>query len=348
MKSFKKLIILNLIICLFAGNVQSQNTNIRGFADSQGGTLSQSGQPSGHGFSLGQFDLFITSQINDRTTFLAETVFEWDNVAKQFSIDVERIQIRYSFNNLINFSTGKFHTPFGYWNNAYHHGALIQPTISRPAIIKFEDGGGILPIHQVGFQLDGEGIGKWNLGYNLFVSNGQAQGNSGGSYGYQSSMAGTGAIHMEPLEDLKIIFSGYYNNVPAGASTYQGIILPQSSNYQLMNAAITYFNGVLPFEFAAEYYSIRNSINHSGTQPARGMYGYLGYKKSLIKPYIMYNRIDYDSNEKYFIANSMQGITGGLRYHLSPQSVIKVEYSHENTDVVKSQTIFRAQLAIGF
>ena len=45
---------------------------------------------------------------------------------------------------------GRTHTGFGYWNNAYHHGRWLQPTIARPRWVAFEDDGGILPVHWVG------------------------------------------------------------------------------------------------------------------------------------------------------------------------------------------------------
>ena len=38
----------------------------------------------------------------------------------------------------------------GYWNNAFHHGRWLQITVDRPEILKFEDEGGLLPVHLVG------------------------------------------------------------------------------------------------------------------------------------------------------------------------------------------------------
>jgi hypothetical protein len=50
---------------------------------------------------------------------------------------------------------GRFHTPLSYWNTAYHHGAYLQPSITRPGIAEYEDGGGILPMHTTGLLIDG-------------------------------------------------------------------------------------------------------------------------------------------------------------------------------------------------
>ncbi len=60
---------------------------------------------------------------------------------------------------------GRFHTPLSYWNTAYHHGVYLQPSITRPGIAEYEDGGGILPMHTTGLLLDGSrelDQNRWN------------------------------------------------------------------------------------------------------------------------------------------------------------------------------------------
>ena len=339
------------LFCFTALYSHAQQTQIKGFFDSQLALVDSSsiGKKS-HGFAIGELNLFITSQINDKTSFLAESVFAWDDDKQNFRIDVERVIIRYSVSNLLNLASGKFHTPFGYWSNAFHHGTLIQPTIVRPNIIRFEDEGGFLPIHQVGLQLDGSGFTNSNLGYNLFISNGQAQGNSGGDFKQTGSVAISGAVNAEPIPNLKLIVSAFSNNVPAGSVTYQGIRLQENSNYTMLNATIAYFYGDLPIEFNAEYYSITNTMNVSGTSKLNGFFGYIGLKKFKLKPYLVYNSIQYQQNqsEQYFIKNNLTGFTAGLRYNIDPKAVVKLEYTNEKTDLTNTQKILRLQVAIGF
>jgi hypothetical protein len=50
---------------------------------------------------------------------------------------------------------GKFHNPIGSWNSSYHHGAFIQPTISRPGFLNFEEDGALVATHVTGFLLQG-------------------------------------------------------------------------------------------------------------------------------------------------------------------------------------------------
>jgi hypothetical protein len=346
----------NLFIFLFSLLVITsfaQETQIKGFNDVQVGHLSAPGSTS-QGFAVGQFDLFITSRINDNITFLAETVFEWDSDNNAWRLDVERVMARYSFTNLVNISAGKFHTPFGYWNNAYHHGALIQPTIQRPNIVRFEDEGGFLPIHQVGLQLDGSIPSKLNLGYNLLLSNGQSQGNSGGNFDHKSSMAINWSVNMEPVDGLKFIVSGLANRIPAGTITYQQqsqktpVPLLEDSYYQMYNASVAYFLGSLPIELCAEYYTVSNKMATSGSSSMNGFFGYIGFNKYKITPYAVYNNIRFQQGEQFFQKNDLDGITGGLRYSISPKAIVKLEYTRETTQLLNTQDLIRAQFAIGF
>src|SRR5207253_1865158 len=64
----------------------------------------------------------------------------------------------------------------GYWNNAYHHGEALQPTIGRPGLFEFEDGGGMLPIHATGLEVSGRDLTRAHVGYDVLVAN-----NTGGT-----------------------------------------------------------------------------------------------------------------------------------------------------------------------
>jgi hypothetical protein len=340
------------LILVFALATQwaiAQETQIKGFVDTQYGVVhadSLKDKDNNRGFQVGQFDLFITSQINDRTSFLGETVFEWDSEEQKWVLDVERVIIKYSVKDYLNISGGKFHTPFGYWNNAYHHGALIQPTINRPVIVRFEDNGGYLPIHQVGAQVSGAGIGARNFGYSVFLSNGQAQGNSGGSFSYGVD-AISGSVSMEPVEDLQFIASAYTSRVPKNTVTYQGIVLDHESRYTLLNAAVTYFHPSAPVEFATEYFNISNSMAESHTTNA--FYAYFGVR--LVKnfvPYVLFNKVNFENGERYFLKNNVDEITMGARYNLATKVVVKLEYTSSQSEAAGKASLIQTQIAIGF
>lgn len=69
--------------------------------------------------------------------------------------ELERAQVGWSFAQGYTAWLGRFHTPISYWNTAYHHGAYLQPSISRPGIAEYEDHDGILPMHATGILIDG-------------------------------------------------------------------------------------------------------------------------------------------------------------------------------------------------
>src|SRR4026209_1650314 len=91
----------------------SQNTQIRGFVD-----VLTSLQKSKVSFSLGEQDLFITSELSDRFSFLGESVFRFTNTQPtRFSVSIERIVIKYNIAGNHNVLVGKHHTPVNYWND---------------------------------------------------------------------------------------------------------------------------------------------------------------------------------------------------------------------------------------
>jgi hypothetical protein len=123
-------------------------------------------------FSLGQLDLFVTSALSDNLTFVAEIVFEPGDEEKV--VDVERYQITYSHSDLFNVALGRMHTMLGHWNHAYHHGTWFQTTAFRPEVYRFEDEGGVLPVHELGLRLFGSrAFSLGRIEYSGSLSNGR-------------------------------------------------------------------------------------------------------------------------------------------------------------------------------
>src|SRR5262249_8664970 len=79
---------------------------------------------------------------------------------------------RYDLNDYFKLSFGRYHTPINYWNTAFHHGAWLQTTISRPEMAQF--GGSFIPVHFVGMLGEGSAsAGGLNLNYALGLGNGR-------------------------------------------------------------------------------------------------------------------------------------------------------------------------------
>ncbi|QNP52279.1 hypothetical protein H9L05_00145 [Hymenobacter qilianensis] len=85
----------------------AQRTQIRGFVDTY--ATYQKGQVN---FGLGEQDLFITSEITPRLSFLGETVFKFSLASPtDFAISIERIILKYNYAGNHSFLIGKHHTP---------------------------------------------------------------------------------------------------------------------------------------------------------------------------------------------------------------------------------------------
>ena len=82
------------------------------------------------GFNLGQFVLHLASPLSEKVSYFGEVSFTAQ--PNGYDLSVERTIIRYDYNDYFKISFGKYHTPIGYWNAAFHHGAWLQTTIARP------------------------------------------------------------------------------------------------------------------------------------------------------------------------------------------------------------------------
>ena len=102
-------------------------------------------KPSSH-FSIGAVGMRLNANLGSNVDALGEIAFEAGRV------DVEQLVLNYRTPRWV-FSLGRLHTELGYWNTAYHHGFWLQPLIARPHPIRFEDDGGLVPVHWVGAHL---------------------------------------------------------------------------------------------------------------------------------------------------------------------------------------------------
>lgn len=126
-------------------------------------------------FALGQFDLFVSSQLSEKLSALGEIVFESDT-NNETEIHLERSILKYSLSDLWNIELGRMHIPLGYWPSAYHHGAWLYTTVDRPIIYEWDDEGGILPMHIVGVQLTGKkDFEDYHFQYDVGIVNGRGE-----------------------------------------------------------------------------------------------------------------------------------------------------------------------------
>lgn len=95
------------------------------------------------------YGLAVFSAIeNGEFVFLGEALIAKDEQ------EIERLQFGWRFGDSKAW-LGRFHNPIGYWNTQFHHGAYLQSSASRPAIVEYEDDDGILPMHLTGLLIEG-------------------------------------------------------------------------------------------------------------------------------------------------------------------------------------------------
>ncbi len=330
-----------LLLIVTASAIAQPDTQIRGFTDVQ---MGYSAKDKKFQTVLGQFTTFITSEITDRISFLSEVVFEYSG--HDAGIDIERVLIKYNFDTQFNLVLGKHHTPIGYWNTAYHHGAVIQPTICRPRMFSFEDNGGVLPIHTIGLMATGESITPLNIGYSFLVGSGVG---STAPFDHDDDKSFTLEAHIEPLEGLRVGASSYLTKVAKGSATLRNDTLAQDMNQLMIGGTLLYLNRLnSPFEFISEFLSISNKYD-TRTVNTTSLYLYAGYRIGNIIPYVRYDQLRYGAKDDLFYnAVDMTGLLVGVRYEISYLSVLKLEFQNEKFGDTDAANKVMFQFAVGF
>jgi hypothetical protein len=318
-------------------------TVIHGFTDV---TYLTGGNNTGRtsAFGLGQFDLYITSRISDRLSFLGETVFEYDDAAGEFVVDVERVVAQYALTDHLRIDAGKVHTPLGYWNNAYHHGLVMQPTIERPQLVQFEDDGGPLPIHTVGLQLSGSDISDAHLGFDVLLGN--ALGNRPTSDNRNEAASVTLALHSQITSALRVGVSGYRDELRAGSPTPRGDSLTATMTQTIGGGFLAYFADAA--EAVVEAHQVSNrSAGRTTNSP--NWFAYAGVRVGgRFVPYAMHEDLRLADSDPYFEGDRFQRETLGIRFEHTARSVLKAEVRSKDRRSFDRATELGLQLAVAF
>ena len=339
-KRFRKLLAPALLIgaLLIASVVcKAQETQIRGFAEVLTGYLDTTDRVS---FGLGEQDLFITSELTDRISFLGETVFKFSASSPTlFDISIERIVVKYNIAGNHNILVGKHHTPINYWNDTYHHGRVFFPTIFRPDMF----GDHFIPLHTTGISIQGHDLGGLRFGYDLMVGNGIGSGEVSDNDAAKSI---TAAVHIKPVDKLRIGISFYSDHISKGAKdAHASSTVPVTVDQMLYSGSVAYFGK--RFEVLAEGTMAMDHTDSTGSKQSMSSYAYAGVRLKQFIPYVRFDYSHVPDGELFFHADTKTTFTGGIRYEINYLTVIKLEYGHTETDMDKAETV-TAQLAIGF
>ncbi len=337
MKKTKAIIFPFFLLACFCPStvLLSQNTQIRGFIDVLSGA--EKGKMS---FGLGEQDIFITSELNDRFTFLGESVFRFTTTTPtKFSVSIERIVIKYNIAGNHNLLVGKHHTPVNFWNDTYHHGRVLFPTIYRPLMFDAN----IIPLHTTGISFQGHNLGNIKFGYDLMIGNGIG---SSDVLDNDKRKSITAAMHIKPVEGLRFGFSWYNDFIAKGATAHDHII-NWSVNQNLFSGSASYFGE--KFEVLAEGTLATNTTDTTGSQQTVASYIYAGFKiKEKWVPYIRLDQLHFQEGEVFYHNDNTTSIVSGIRYNINYLTAVKIEYQHQNLAKGANTNKVTAQLAIGF
>src|SRR5262249_17085474 len=287
---------------------------LHGFLD-VGAAYKSNGGP--RGFNVGNLDFYLTPKIGDRIKGLVELTFEIDPTG-ELAVDLERAQIGYVFGDAATVWAGRFHSPWGYWNTAFHHGAQIQTSITRPQFLEFEDHGGIIPAHTVGLWSTGVlpvPVGK--ITYDAFGGNAaridlDAPGGTPGSGVLNPNTAAAnnnrgsagfnlGYVFPAPAEGLKVGLHGYISTVADDA------VPANSTRVRFGGGYFAYLDN--DWEVLGEYYFFNNVdlSGASGSHRSSAYYVQAGHVFGPWTPYARGEKTSLDQTDAYFAQQAQGG-----------------------------------------
>jgi hypothetical protein len=309
---------------------------IRGFGDISVHGDTQKGDTTS--FSLGQLDLFVTSDVSDRFKFLSEIVFEagptniYGSVQGEpnsFGVDIERYLLQYSHNDYFNISAGRVHTAIGYYNTAYHHSSWLQTTTGRPFLFEFEDHGGILPIHTVGASVSGQiPSGSVGLHYVAEMGNGRASRQPLTSEPVQNEIDDQNhkAFNLALFARPEAV-----RGLQTGFSFYRDVLSPE--NQPKIGESILAAHVILVrprYEWLNEALLDRHSVEGTpAVYNTPGFYSQVSRQFGSYRPYLRYQYVNAPNGEPVFPDVQLRhGPSAGVRFDASESVALKFQYDY--------------------
>jgi hypothetical protein len=328
------------------GHTSGPRLQIQGFADVN--YRASNGRGTTNAFSLGQLDLFITSQLSEKFSVVSELILEAkrDN---SFEFEIHRLLLRYAMNDYLNLSAGRYHSGIGYYNTAFHHGSYFATAANRPFLFAFEGQGGVLPLHNVGVSATGQiPSGSLGLRYIAEVGNGRSarsasdrtvqtafDENNGKSYNLGLS------ARPDWLPGLQTGFSFYHDRLTPTAAP--------NVDQRIMAAHVVYQSP--RYEWLNEAVFIRHKPEGAGgvASYTPGFYTQFARRFGKAQPYFRYQYVNASGRD--FLLRDIgrrNGPSFGLRYDLTNYAAFKSQYDRTQRRGLSTLDELILQLAFTF
>lgn len=334
------------------GFLKIPTLSLRWFGDVnfRAGGKVRNGDSQPNTFSLGQLGLMAHSQLSKNVSVMSEIVFQYKE-NEDASTTIERLQLQYHASDLVNLRLGRTHTPFGYWNETFHHGTWFQTTSLRPELFRFHDGGSVLPIHSVGVEMYGYRPFGWvDVHYNLGVANGR-----GKLY--------SDTVDIQDLNDNKAVYGvlsvtpGAVPGLRLGINGYGDVIPPDPAIAARNGEIDELITGVHAYylrdklELLSEAMRIEHDDDVSSRRfTAWGMYAQAGYQLGKFKPYFRFDLLDAAEGDPFYgpLVVDLKRYTAGLRWDIISWAALKLEYHYIDQDNLDNPNAFYAQTTFTF
>ncbi|HEX8128042.1 MAG TPA: hypothetical protein VF527_03005 [Pyrinomonadaceae bacterium] len=319
---------------------------IQGFADVN--FRASNGRGTTNAFSLGQLDLFITSQLSEKFSVVSELILEAkrDN---SFEFEIHRLLLRYAMNDYLNLSAGRYHSGIGYYNTAFHHGSYFATAANRPFLFAFEGQGGVLPLHNVGVSATGRiPSGSLGLRYIAEVGNGRSarsaidrsvqtafDENNGKSYNL--------GLNARP---------DWLPGLQTGVSFYHDRLTPTAApnvDQRIMAAHLVYQSP--RYEWLNEAVFIRHKPEGAGgvVTYTPGFYTQFARRFGKAQPYFRYQYVNASARDVLLRdIGRRNGPSFGLRYDLTNYAAFKSQYDRTERRSLSALDELILQLAFTF
>jgi len=323
------------------GDLSAPEFHVMGFGDIS--YLSREGTDE-DGFVIGQVVAHLSASLGESLGVFGE--FSGTGRDSQYSFEVERFMVKYDFSDLFKLSAGRYHTPIGYWNSSFHHGAWLQTTTTRPEMVKF--GSKILPIHFVGLLMEGN-IPATNLGlsYKMGYGNGRHEniaraGDAGDVNGDKAWML---QVNSRPTSMYGLNFGlGIYSD------EVELDMLPDVEEFTV--SAYVAWTRETP-EVIVEYlHSEHEDVTDSSVSgDVNAWYAQVAYRlsgrHSQWKPYLRFEKQEIDDTDPLLSGEGLNQEAGilGVRWDFNPYAALKAEYRNEKFNSGGRENNFRLQLS---
>jgi len=324
----------------------------RGFAEVDYKALDQRAPETGaYGFDpgsagsfyTGDFDLFLSSKLSDKTSILSEIDFE-EGDAQKFWVDLRRMLLKYDVNDHLRLAFGRYQISNGYYNWAFRSASWLQTTADRPLVMEFANEGGLLPTQAVGVSVTGS-IPSRELGLNYVAE-------YGSSDTIRPDITRTGLLndenngnhisvglflHPDRVPGLQIGGSVYHDQIsdlvsPANPSTttISVPVYPPSTrfNQTIVNAHVVYTSKGI--ECLNEGFLIRHAfIGSSGVFHTPAFYSQISKKFGPIRPFVRFQYVNASAKNLIYDDVGLRfGPSFGARYDLTDSIAFKAQLDH--------------------